>query len=446
MNSARSTRTSIRASIGLCTLLLSFIACVYPKSEESKHSDGGGASSSVSPPTKRPEILGRVVVGYQGWFSAEGDGMKLGYHHYGRGRSFGPESITIDYWPDMAEAGPGERFATDFRHSDGKVAYVFSSAHPETVLRHFRWMKQHGIGGAILQRFAYVLRGAPTRAFLDRVLANVRQASRETGVPWALMYDMTGLREGNVEALLLEDLRGLIDRDDFRRDPFYLHHQGRPLVAIWGVGFRGRKYSIASTAKLFRLLKGDGRYGGNAVMAGVPYWWRQLHSDATRDAKLLEQLAKVDIVSPWAVGRVRTPEHAATLGQSVLEPDLKWLRARGVSYLPVNFPGFSWHNLMIDEPIRKARLDAIPRLEGRFLWRQAVAAKRAGAKMLYVAMFDEINEGTAIFKVDPNPPAGPTRFLTYGDLPSDHYLWLTGQIQQMLRGNIPATDELPHRK
>ena len=407
-------------------------------SDESKQSAG--------PPAKPPEMLGRVVVGYQGWFSAEGDGMEIGFNHFGRERRFSPEAITIDYWPDMSEAGPSERFATEFRHSDGKVAYVFSSAHPDTVLRHFRWMKQYGIGGAMLQRFASSLRKPSIRTFRDRVLANVRQASRETGVPWALMYDLSGLAKGEIETLLVKDLRGLIDRDDFRRDPYYLHHKGRPLIAIWGVGFKDRNYTIAETAELFKFLKGDGKYGGNAVMAGVPYWWRQLHSATEKDPKLLEQLAEVDIVSPWAVGRLRTPEHAAMISQAVMGPDLKWLRERGVSYLPVNFPGFSWHNLMIKSTTRKARLDEIPREGGRFLWTQAVTAKRAGAEMLYVSMFDEIDEGTQIFKVDSNPPTGPTRFLTYGDLPSDHYLWLTGQIQQMLRGDIPVTDELPPRK
>ncbi len=87
----------------------------------------------------------------------------------------------------------------------------------------------------------------------------------------------------------------------------------------------------------------------------------------------------------------------------------------------------------------------IPRLGGRFLWAQAVSAKRAGAQMLYIAMFDEIDEATAIFKVSNDPPVGDSPFLTYEGLPSDHYLWLTGQIARMLRGEIPATDEMPRR-
>jgi hypothetical protein len=87
----------------------------------------------------------------------------------------------------------------------------------------------------------------------------------------------------------------------------------------------------------------------------------------------------------------------------------------------------------------------IPRLGGQFLWSQAVASKRAGANMLYLAMFDEIDEATALFKVSNDPPVGETPFLTYEGLPADHYLWLSGQIGKMMRGEIPATDDMPKR-
>ena len=73
-----------------------------------------------------------------------------------------------------------------------------------------------------------------------------------------------------------------------------------------------------------------------------------------------------------------------------------------------------------------SRPDQIPRLKGRFLWKQFVAAKQAGATMIYVAMFDEMDEGTAIFKCTNDPPVGESRFVTFEGLPSDHYLWLTG--------------------
>ena len=66
--------------------------------------------------------------------------------------------------------------------------------------------------------------------------------------------------------------------------------------------------------------------------------------------------------------------------------------------------------------------------------------------MIYQAMFDEMDEGTAIFKCTDDPPVGESRFLTLEGLPSDHYLWLTGMGRKLLRGEIEATDEAPQRK
>ncbi|MEM7395173.1 MAG: hypothetical protein AAF492_22810, partial [Verrucomicrobiota bacterium] len=94
----------------------------------------------------RPEGLdGRILAGYQGWFRAEGDGSRLGFHHYEKGGRFKPGQCTIDLWPDLSEFGPEEKFPTAFRHRDGSAAHVFSSIHPKTIDRHFSWMAEYGI-------------------------------------------------------------------------------------------------------------------------------------------------------------------------------------------------------------------------------------------------------------------------------------------------------------
>ena len=143
---------------------------------------------------------------------------------------------------------------------------------------------------------------------------------------------------------------------------------------------------------------------------------------------------------PCPGGRFRTPREAARFARAVWAPDLAWCRSHGKDYLPVVFPGFSWHNLRPESP-----LDAIPRRKGRFLWSQYVAAKRAGATMIYQAMFDEMDEGTAVFKCTNTPPVGKSRFLTYEGLASDHYLWLVAQGGRMLRGEIKPADAPPVR-
>ena len=135
-----------------------------------------------------------------------------------------------------------------------------------------------------------------------------------------------------------------------------------------------------------------------------------------------------DVISPWTVGRYTNPAEADKYAQNILKPDLKWCRQQGMDFMPVVFPGFSWHNM------KGGEFNQIPRLQGQFLWSQFLQAKNAGVSMVYVAMFDEVDEGTAIFKCANTIPVGQkSRFLTFDGLPSDFYLRLVGQGTKLMR-------------
>lgn len=377
-------------------------------------------------------LTGKVMAGYQGWFNCEGDGAGLGWTHWARNKSkpFAPGNVTVDLWPDISELSVEERFTTGFKFADGRTAEVFSSFKRETVLRHFRWMREYGIDGAFVQRFANGLRNESLRHHKDVVLANCREGANREGRAYAVMYDLSGLPAGGV-ARIREDWKRLRTQMHIGDDPAYLQHRGKPLVAIWGVGFSGerREYSLAECRALIEFLKAD----GSSVMLGVPTGWRELKRDSVTDPALHDVLKLADVISPWTPGRYRNPQGAALHGETYWQPDLVWCREHALDYLPVVFPGFSWHNMKPE-----SALDQIPRLKGIFLWSQFVAAKRAGAGMIYVAMFDEVDEGTAIFKCTNEPPVGPNPFLTYEGLPSDYYLWLTGEGARLLRGERPV--------
>ena len=69
--------------------------------------------------------------------------------------------------------------------------------------------------------------------------------------------------------------------------------------------------------------------------------------------------------------------------------------------------------------------------------------------MVYGAMFDEMNEGTSMFKMAATTnqlPVGaslvPFNIDGYA-LPSDWYLRLADQADKMLRGDIPLQSQIP---
>lgn len=380
------------------------------------------------PGVDRSTLAGKLMCGYQGWFSTTGAHAKQPWQHWTTdGKTPGEANIRFDAWPDMSEAGADERFPTELRHPDGKPAELFSSLHPATVDRHFQWMRSYGIDGVFVQRFAPGLRTPATLAHRNIVLSHCRAGANQHGRAYALMYDLSGLGAGRIQEVI-DDWRQLRQRMHLTEDPAYLRHRGKPLVAVWGVGFSGKRdYSLAECATLVDALKAD----GCSVMLGIPYHWRTLKGDALPDPALHELLRRVDVISPWTVGRLRDDPGIARHASETLAPDMEWCRKAGVEYLPVIFPGFSWANMKRSP---EAPFDAIPRRGGTFLTNQAEAARKAGSNMLYLAMFDEVDEGTAIFKLSNNPPTtGPLRFLAEPNLPSDHYLKLAGEIAAGLK-------------
>ena len=109
--------------------------------------------------------------------------------------------------------------------------------------------------------------------------------------------------------------------------------------------------------------------------------------------------------------------------------NVTWCKDNNVEYMPVVFPGFSWHNLMM------AR-----RQNARAVSAQIKEYMENDVTMIYQAMFDEMDEGTAIFKITNNPPAGGvSRFLDLEGLPSDFYLKLLGDAAKELKRKTAQT-------
>lgn len=405
------------------------------------------AGTKHGPVGRYASYEGLVMAGYQGWFRAPGDGSDRGWVHFGRGRQFDDTHCTIDLWPDVSEYE--KTYETTFKHSDGQAARVFSSLDAGTTDLHFKWMRDYGVDGVFMQRFFGVARSREANKSENTILKNALAASQKYGRAIAVMYDLSGLKtQGEDCTAIITDWKELVDQlkvTNQGANQTYLFHRGKPLVTIWGLGFPDRPYNIRDIGidKLIDFLKNDPDYGGCSIMLGVPTYFRELQRDTVNDSYLHAVMEKADIILPWMVGRFRSrsPEEIKRFEEHV-RADIRWCGEHRLDYVPCVYPGFSWHNLRQGE----APLGAIPREQGRFYWNMIHTAIGAGARMLYVAMFDEIDEGTAIMKCSNDPPhAATAAFIDYEGMPSDHYLWLTGQGARMLRGDVPLTAIMPTR-
>lgn len=396
-------------------------------------------------------LKGKVFCGYQGWYRVPTDGSGLGWEHWETpAEEFEPGKCGIDAWPDVSELDPDEKIATKFKHSDGSTAYVYTNENPKTVNRHFKWMKDYGIDGVFLQRFALDVTGGHHQSDLllpsnNRVFKNALKGAENNGRAIAIMYDLTLMGKDNDKNSLekvKKDWKKLLDEYKFFDSPAYMRHNGKPVVAIYGIGFGdNRAYTMEEQADLINFFKNDEKYGGCAIVLGTPTYWRTLDRDTIKDKRLHDMIKSADVLLPWSVGRFGGIDGAKNHAKNQFAPDAKWCKENGVLYMPLAFPGFSWANRYAD---RKAKFDHIPRLGGKFFWQQVVEAKKAGADLLYVAMFDEMDEATQIFKVTNNPPEGNgSRFLSYAPDDSDLYLKLCGKAGQLFRGEIEPSDELP---
>jgi hypothetical protein len=390
-------------------------------------------------PIEAKSLRGRIMCGYQGWFRCPGDAADMGWVHWsGDSRRLVPSSLTFEMWPDMSDYAADERFAAPgFTHPGGRQAYLFSSDNAATVLRHFGWMRDHGIDGAWLQHFVVDLPGGPSQGRYPsrlRVLRHVREAANRTGRVWALSYDIAGMPAERIFDVLTADWKKLID-DKIPDDPRYLHEGGLPVVQIWGF-FRNDKANPMSPELANRLIDfftADGRY--RAYLVGGGDWdWRHNSKPGWQ-----QFYRRFDAYAPWNVGNFSKDKvggvHAA---MGSWDDDLRECKGQGMLWLPVVYPGFSWDNLQ-----RKAAgTTAIPRRGGRFMWEQFHELARRKIDTAYIAMFDEVDEGTAIFKVTSSPPT-QAHFVGYEGLPSDWYLRLVGEGIKMLRGQRPLTRDLP---
>ncbi|MBX7267318.1 discoidin domain-containing protein [Micromonospora sp. Llam7] len=395
----------------------------------------GSALAAVgdAPTTARParaagppgDVVGKVTVGYQGWFACPGDGAPIGgWWHWSRDRFQppSPTNTTIVSWPDTREYA--HSYPTAYPSlGNGQPATLFSSYDQQTVDTHFRWMQEYGCDTAALQRFNPFGDEGPTR---DAMAVKVRGAAERFGRKFYIMYDVTGWT--SMQSQLKQDWTTKMSA--YTASAAYARQSGKPVVCIWGFGFDdpGRPFTPAPCLDVIDWFKAQGCY----VIGGVPTYWRQGVNDSRPG--FTEVYHAFDMLSPWMVGRTGTLAGLDDFHANVNVPDLADCVAHGIDYQPCVMPG---------------DLSAGHRRHGDFYWRHLYNMVRLGAQGLYVSMFDEYNEGNQIAKTSETQASTPAgvgiRALDEDGTrcSADYYLRITADGGRMLKGQLPLTPVRP---
>jgi hypothetical protein len=386
-------------------------------------------------PVDNTTIMGKVVAGYQGWFRTPNDDGDTGWEHYipNWGNPMVPSNIAIDMWPDMTEFTPAEQHAaTGFTNPDSSQTYVFSSDSWRTVLRHFQWMEAWGLDGVALQRNADDL--VNPDAEILRNTMYVRQASALTGRVYYIEYALKITTTMNDLAPLIRDWHYMVDTLQVTQDPGYLHQGGLPVVGIFGFYPVSQIDNTVTANALMDIFQTPGPYQAWVAGAGEWYW----RTDPAVTAPWLSVLYRFASYQPWNTGNGASATQGPSTNYWAADKAQLAAQATPVLYQPQIYPGGSADNRSHTTP--GATLNG--RLQGGSIWGQFAQARSINAPWVFVGMFDEMDEGTEIFKITNAPPT-QTYTQAYEGLPSDCYLCFTEQGAKMLRGQIPYTTVVP---
>lgn len=402
-----------------------------------------------------PNMLERqIICGYQGWFGFPGDGAPINrWRHWFRGNFSSPahEHVTVDMYPTTDDYDADDLKATGMKMRDGSDAKFFSSARPNVVRRHFEWMVAYGITGVFHHRFMTEW-NTPLHETRTIVLRNVRSAAVATGRYFAVSYDIAGNGNAVIDRLRT-DWMTLVDAEGITNSSQYIRQNGLPVLHIFGVGLAS--IAVNDTVGMMNLIRwlqspSSGRYRA-FVLGGVPGRWRSGTVDSRPGTAWKAIYDSLDGIQPWHVGRWDNPSQFDAYYSDHISRDAAYCKARGVLYMPTMWPGFSWHNLKSASDPRPA-INSIPRIGGTFMWNQAFKyVANPNITSIWIAQFDEVDEGTAIFKVAaeakdlPLPLGGWLALDADGGrkLPSDWYLRLAGEAQRMLERKRALTPTIP---
>ena len=283
----------------------------------------------------------------------------------------------------------------------------------------------------------------------------MRAGAEAHGRVFAIMYDISGTRRGDASSRRSRPTGSTSStRSKLTASPRYLADGGKPVV-IWGPRLLrptpARRQQAQQLIAWFTERRRQPPRPRRSI-GGVPTKWRTATDDSKTDAPgrgrlLARRLPLVRRRVAVDRGRYADDAGADAFATADIVPDLAAAKVGADALHARRASRVLWHNLNASAGGRSST-----RSRGAGAPSTGARSSNAAPGRLddpYTAMFDEVDEGTAMFKVAASAatlPAGASLVPLDADgqtLPSDFYLRLGGAATGMLRGDLPLTATLP---
>ncbi|KAI4251641.1 MAG: hypothetical protein LQ352_004735 [Teloschistes flavicans] len=383
-------------------------------------------------------LQGKFLYGYQGFFRRPGQGnihwtlsgsggTIPGPSTPGDGKSFIQSPVNefspltifrvqFDMFPAVEQYPQECLFPTNFILPSGAHASLFESNCTGVVDTHFRWMQENSIDGILVQRFYGQY---DDQSFLQ-LLQQIRAAAEKYGRAFAVEYDLSGVSSADFDgavAALLDDYSNHIA--PLVSSPSYLHHQGRPVIELWGFGINKDKLSAADCASIFHAIRSANP--NPYVVLGVQWDWAY---DRTNHPDYFNVYTQGDVIQPWSVGVYSDVASYEQKYRDNFVPDKALADQLGLGYAPSILAGSSSRN-------RDQGTTFGNRYNGTFYEAQLKHQLDMKPFFVFGSMFDEFPESTqviATLTASEVPPAPNPRFFGIDDgMDHNYYLQLAGR-------------------
>ena len=196
-------------------------------------------------------------------------------------------------------------------------------------------MQENSIDGILVQRFYGQFEDPSFIQLLDQI----RTSAEKYGRTFAVEYDLSPVVSSdfsNVISELLDDYSTNIT--PLISSSAYLHHEGRPVLELWGFGLNKTKLLAADCSTIFHALRSANP--NPYIVLGLQGYWAL---DATQNSDFYDVYIQADVIQPWAVG-VYGNDNYQSFYNNTSVTDKARTDQLGIKYAPSVTPGGSARN------------------------------------------------------------------------------------------------------